>query len=140
MGRFEEFSEGLFGSPDGNRKNDWMDITAQPLAIPSDERGRGAFDYCHDNWCVSEDDSLMTYPEGTTYGDHKCADEEEQDLIFDPPVVAEPLCFSTGDKLATSDKVCPASPDGIVQIVHQSSDKLPAGGDQDIIYGIVLEE
>jgi len=202
--RFEEFSVGLFGSPDGNRQNDWMDVTAQPLAIPSDERGRGAFDYCHENWCVSEEDSLMTYPEGTTYGDHKCVDEEyvpfdvnneicvisaqkiinkcadkppslvhpcqveccyggcntfdeveeqivelvtldteeeEQDLIFDPPVVAEePLCFSTGDKVATSDKVCPASPDGIVQIVHQSSDKLPADGDQDIIYGIVMEE
>jgi len=202
--RFEEYSVGLFGSPDGNRQNDWMDVTAQPLAIPSDHKGRGAFDYCHENWCVSEEDSLMTYPDGTTYGDHKCVDEEyvpfdvnnevcvisaqkiitkcaekppslvhacqveccyggcntfdeveeqivelvtldteeaSEDIVFDPPVVEEdPFCLSTGEKVSTSDTVCPASPNGLVQIVHKDSDKLPEGGDQDIIYGIVLEE
>lgn len=197
--QFEEYSVGLFGSPDGNRQNDWMDVEGNTLGMPSDKRGKGAFEYCHDNWCISEDDSLMVYPEGTTYGDHKCVDEEyipfdvnsddcvissdkiiakcaekppalvnacqveccyggcgtfdeveeeiadfvelsdmteDVDIVFDPPVlVEEPLCDENG-KSSTSDSVCPDN--NIVQIVHQSSE-LPSG-DDDIIYGIVLED
>ena len=53
--QFEESSVGLFGSPDGNTQNDWMDSTGQTLALPSvtnqlglGTRGQAAFDYCHD--------------------------------------------------------------------------------------------
>merc|ERR1712085_2779 len=104
--RFEVYSVGLFGSPDGNRQNDWMDVTAQPLAIPSDHKGRGAFDYCHENWCVSEEDSLMTYPDGTTYGDHKCVDEEY--IPFD---VNNEVCVISAQKIITK---CAEKPPSLV--------------------------
>lgn len=165
------------------------------------KKSQAAFDYCHENWCVSQDESIMAYPNGTTYADHKCVDEEyvefdvhfegcvinadkiiefcndkpiamitpcqidccyggcnqidvvvdelvelekfsveQEDLIYDSPILPPPLCEEdSGEKLQTGKSVCPTSgSDGIVEIKHKSSDELPIG-DQDILYGIVLE-
>jgi len=92
--RFEEFSVGLFGSPDGNTQNDWTDITGQSVVIPYEQRGQGAFDYCHENWCVSQEDSIMVFPTGTTYEDHKCVDEEYVDFNID-----NEICVLSADKI-----------------------------------------
>jgi hypothetical protein len=73
---FADFSVGLFGSPDGNTQNDWIDAEGNTILIPYENRDRAAFDYCQDNWCVSQNDSLMAYATGTTYADIKCANED----------------------------------------------------------------
>jgi len=83
---FEESTVGLFGTPDGNTQNDWMDPTGSTLEIPHGHganKGREAFDYCHDNWCISQEESLMIYPQGSTYDDHKCKFEEYVDFKVD---------------------------------------------------------
>ena len=80
--QFEEYSVGLFGSPDGNQTNDWTNVEGETLEI-NDVVGSGAFDYCQ-NWCVSQEDSLMIYPEGTTYEDHMCIEQEYQEFsVYD---------------------------------------------------------
>jgi len=108
--QFKEFGVGLFGTPDGNTQNDWMDPTGQTLALPSKNkkgkggkgtRGQAAFDYCHDNWCVSQDDSNMVYPEGTSYDDHKCVDEEYIDFNVENDacvIEAEKIIENCADK------------------------------------------
>jgi len=72
--QFESYSVGLLGTPDGNQNNDWMDITGQSLQVVWD--AEKAFEYCRSNWCVKQEDSIMTYyPEGATYNDFKCKEE-----------------------------------------------------------------
>mmetsp|Transcript_111268 Transcript_111268/g.227793 ORF Transcript_111268/g.227793 Transcript_111268/m.227793 type:complete len:681 (+) Transcript_111268:878-2920(+) len=73
---FETGGTGLLGSPDGNTKNDWMTPDGTVLSLPKQKKGRAAFDYCRDNWCVSQNNSMMAYPEGSTYEDVKCQSEE----------------------------------------------------------------
>lgn len=202
---FSTETVGLLGSPDGDAHNDWMDSNGEILTIPHDgKRSKAAFDYCHENWCVSQDESIMTYPSGTTYADHKCFDEEyvefdvhfegcvisadkiiefcadkpiamitpcqidccyggcnqidhveeelvelqtfsveveEEDLMYDAPIDPAPLCDEeSGEKSRTGKSVCPTSgSDRIVEIKHRSSDDELPIGDQDILYGIVLE-
>ena len=92
--QFEEFSVGLFGTPDGNTQNDWMDSDGNSLDIPNNKKGQAAFDYCRDNWCVSQEDSMMAYPVGTTYEDFKCIDEEYID--FD---VNDDMCVISSEKI-----------------------------------------
>lgn len=91
---FASDTVGLFGSPDGNTHNDWMDVTNQPLPIPTEDYGRISYDYCLDNWCVSQDDSRMEYPPGTTYEDHKCSHEE-----YVPFDVNDDGCVISADKI-----------------------------------------
>jgi hypothetical protein len=64
---------GLFGSPDGDKSNDWTTPDGTVIG-PGDGTA-----YCYDNWCVSQLDSLMTYPGNTTYEDWKCEEHEYKD-------------------------------------------------------------
>lgn len=100
---FEEDTVGLFGTPDGDPQNDWMDPTGATMQIPhGGHKGREAFDYCHDNWCVSQEDSLMAYPTGNTYDDHKCTDEEYVDFNVD-----QENCVLSASKISESCKDMP---------------------------------
>jgi hypothetical protein len=90
---FETQSTGLMGTPDGNTQNDWMDPAGNTLVIQNSgtDRHKNAFDYCVDNWCVSQVDSLMTYHGDNTYEDHKCEDQEYIVVdIYDPSCVLSP--------------------------------------------------
>jgi len=73
-------STGLMGSPDMNKMNDWMDKEGNKLDIATNQWGSighaDSFNYCVDNWCVSQSESLMTYHGDTNYGDHKCEADE----------------------------------------------------------------
>jgi len=84
--KLAENTVGLLGTPDGNSQNDWMDVLGNSVAIPDAESKRdlnkAAFEYCHD-WCVSEDDSIMEYPEGTSYEDRKCVEDEPYEFVLD---------------------------------------------------------
>jgi von Willebrand factor type D domain len=45
---------GLLGSPDDVPLNDWTTKTGTPIVIPTgDLHGRAGYDYCVQNWCVS---------------------------------------------------------------------------------------
>jgi len=87
--RFVEGGLGLFGSPDGNSQNDWMNPNGNLIQIPTNNpkghgtKGQESYDYCKNNWCVSQDDSLMAYPENTSYDDVKCLEEEYVDFNID---------------------------------------------------------
>jgi len=101
---------GLLGSPDGNTRNDWMDVTGEPIPIPQHgERSKAAFDYCRQNWCVSQADSIMTYPESTTYADHKCHHEEyvEFDVHYEGCVIsADKILALCSDKIPAMLTAC----------------------------------
>jgi len=79
---FEGEGVGLFGSPDGNSQNDWTDFDGGHINIPKTTekakgvKGKSAYNYCKNNWCVSQKDSIMAYPENSSYDDIKCYDEE----------------------------------------------------------------
>lgn len=87
-------SLGLMGSPNGNKMDDWTDVIGNVLALPSSldqkgigTRGKEAYAYCIENWCVSQEDSKFVYPKGASYEDVKCHNEEytpfdEQDCFF----------------------------------------------------------
>lgn len=91
--RFELETVGLLGTPDGNTQNDWMDVDG--ITIPLDMHGLidsdwdgeldkdhvKMIDYCYDNWCVGQDNSIMTYHGDATYEDYKCEEEEYIDIV-----------------------------------------------------------
>lgn len=89
---------GLLGSPDNNYENDWMkkDGTTIELdmffANTQEEYDQSMIDYCYDNWCVGQDESLMTYHGDQTYEDYKCENEEFIDW-------KERDCVLTADKI-----------------------------------------
>jgi len=78
--KFSEAGLGLMGTPDGDTQNDWMDTNGNTISLPNDLRDQAAYDYCKDNWCVSQADSNMIYPVGASYDDVKCVDEEYVDF------------------------------------------------------------
>jgi len=79
--QFEEGSLGLFGTPNGKKDDDWMDPKGMTLPLPWGKfKGRESFDYCRDNWCVTQEDSIMAYPTGKTYDDVKCDEQEYIDV------------------------------------------------------------
>jgi len=101
-----ELGEGLFGSPDNNSHNDWMTPEGDELDLPSHNgrEGQAAYDYCLDNWCVSQEDSLMVYPEGTTYENVKCKKENFTTVDVNDPDFA---CVVSADHIK---EVCGQKP------------------------------
>jgi len=75
-------SVGLLGSPDGKKNNDWMDPANNILEIENTGhyRHKKMIDYCYENWCVSQSDSIMTYHGDKTYEDYKCEEEEYEEF------------------------------------------------------------
>lgn len=79
--QFEQYSVGLLGTPDGNTSNDWMDTDGNTLPIQNNHVE--SFNYCVDNWCVSQEESFMSFDEDNTYNDYKCETEEYVDYTED---------------------------------------------------------
>lgn len=77
--QFETTSVGLWGTPDGKTENDWVGPDGQTLLIPDLNRDEAAFSYCTDNWCVEEEDSILTYPPGSGFQDYECPPDQEHD-------------------------------------------------------------
>lgn len=92
---------GLLGSPDSNKSNDWMDKDGNILDTITLTH-KGTIDYCVNNWCVSQEESLMTYHGDTTYEDHKCEAEEYVDYKDD-----NEKCVLDADQI---DLACKAMP------------------------------
>lgn len=91
-------SVGLLGSPDGDHTNDWMDKMGNILDFGSGHKQTK--DYCVDNWCVNQKESIMTYHGDTTYEDHKCEKEDYFDIVEDNAICvlnADQIIFSCID-------------------------------------------
>jgi hypothetical protein len=77
---FMDYSIGLLGTPDGNIHNEFMDANGNQLTLTPNKDNNSwhktYIDYCYHNWCVSQADSLMTYPADMTYEDVKCSHED----------------------------------------------------------------
>jgi hypothetical protein len=104
---FSAYGVGILGSPDNNSQNDWMDPDGNVLPLPVHDggtEGQEAYDYCRNNWCVSQVDSIMTYPEGNSFEDVKCLDEEYVPVNVDDP---DYDCLETAD---TIHEICDAMP------------------------------
>jgi len=79
---FIENATGLLGSPDSNKANDWINPAGNILPISKQHVKMD--EYCVDNWCVSQNKSMMTYHGEKDYRDYKC--EAEVHEPFDPEV------------------------------------------------------
>lgn len=92
---FQAGGLGLLGTPNGNTQDDWMTPTGETLPLKlGSNRFKDSIDYCYDNWCVSQADSLMAYTGGQTYKDVKC--EKQPYVTFD---VHNPHCKLSADKI-----------------------------------------
>lgn len=93
---FEQGGLGLLGTPNGNTQDDWMDPegTTIPLSISGPNRHKDAIDYCYDNWCVSQEDSLFAYNDHQTYDTVKCEHKEFTDFN-----VHNEHCVLSADKI-----------------------------------------
>lgn len=102
--QFKETSVGLLGSPDQDTTNDWMDQEGNLIDIVrvGVERHKASIDYCYDNWCVSQEDSLMSHHGDTTYEDAKCEHEDFHE--FD---INSPICVMSADKIKEACKDVP---------------------------------
>ena len=64
-------SLGLLGIPDGQTSNDWMTPEGEQVEVTTIGKGivrhHGAYEYCYNNWCVSQKDSLMAHSGDMTY-------------------------------------------------------------------------
>ena len=65
---------GLLGTPNGDRKDDWMTPQGSPVSVQGDKRFEPAYEYCTQNWCIrNETDSLFSYSEDKKFSDiSKC--------------------------------------------------------------------
>jgi len=77
-------SIGLLGSPDGNKANDWRDREGLVLPILNygSDKHTTMTDYCVDNWCVSQNTSIMTYHGNKDFSNYKC--DGEKHIPFNP--------------------------------------------------------
>jgi len=72
--QFENEGLGLLGTPNGNIWDDWMDRDGNLISVDTwghDGHGK-MYEYCYENWCVTQEESLMTYHGDTEFEDHKC--------------------------------------------------------------------
>jgi len=79
--QFEDSTIGLLGTPNGNTQDDWMTRDGASIAVLSSHED--TYNYCVDNWCVSQEDSIMAYHGDSTYDDHKCEGEDHIDISDD---------------------------------------------------------
>lgn len=94
--QFNATTVGLLGSPDNDPYNDWMDTEGNVLDLiyEGPERHDASLGYCVDNWCLGEDETMMSYHGNTTYEDYACANNTHRE--FD---VSDPDCVLSADKI-----------------------------------------
>jgi len=91
---------GLFGNPDNEKNNDWMDTNGNTIALPlleKDLKREPAYDYCVPNWCITEASaSIFHYLQGESHAKfNNCnlaADDETPKCMDDPPTALADVC------------------------------------------------
>jgi len=117
---FKTSSKGLLGVPDGITTNDWMAPDGQTLVIPDHHREEASFNYCFENWCVSEDDNILQFAEGYGFANYTCP-EDEVFVEFDVYTCENPeeiiaTCESSPQPIACQIESCIGNPDVDEQI------------------------
>jgi hypothetical protein len=88
-------SSGLLGTPDGNTQNDFVDAEGNVISLTFNQNWhKTLIDYCYDNHCVDQYDSIMTPPKGQTFDDIKC--EHVEYVPFDPE---SPNCVLSAEQI-----------------------------------------
>lgn len=62
---------GLLGTPNGDKTDEFMNDKGETLQYDPAEKTK-TYDYCFDNWCVKESDSIFTMPPGWTWDHIMC--------------------------------------------------------------------
>jgi len=131
---FEQSSVGLMGTPTGTTQDDWMGVDGQTLMIPDTNRIEASFNYCIENWCVNQDNSILVYEEGLTFDDYKCESQEFYQFDVNTCSNTEEIieaCKEVEQKIACQmDKCAGAGPEVVVIIdiienITKSSDQSP---------------
>jgi hypothetical protein len=67
-------SKGLLGTPDGDTSNDFINADGENIGIHNNvgDWHLTLINYCYQNHCVQQDDSILTPPAGMTFEDIKC--------------------------------------------------------------------
>jgi len=117
---FKTSSTGLLGVPDGTSSNDWMAPDGQTLEIPTVDRQKKSFDYCVENWCVSEDDNILDFAEGYGFANYACQ-EDEVFVEFDVYTCVNPdqiiaACAGSPQPIACQIESCIGNPNVDEQI------------------------
>jgi len=116
---FETSSSGLLGTPTNDIKDDWMGKDGQTLMLPDHNRNGAAWDYCTENWCVEQEESIITYEDGSSYSDYKCNNTAftpfDVYTCEDPQSIIE-KCKDTLQPVACQMETCIGNPDVIPEI------------------------
>lgn len=110
---FEISTTGLLGTPTGTISDDWMATDGQTLILPEHDRNQASFNYCLDNWCVSEDESIMTYEGDSTYHDYKCEPQDYHEFDINECHNADEIiaaCATSPEPIACQMESCIGNP------------------------------
>jgi len=79
-----DINQGLLGTPDGNMHNDFFLQRDSGVGTHIDNTynnwHKTLIEYCHDNQCVEQGESIFTPPHGQTFDDTKCENKEYIDF------------------------------------------------------------
>jgi len=135
--QFEQDSVGLMGTPTGTTMDDWMGVDGQTLMIPDNNRVEASFNYCIENWCVDQEDSIMIYEEGLTFEDYKCSSQEYFEFDVNTCANTEEIieaCSEVAQQIACQmDKCAGAGPEVVVIIENIENITTNTGGGTDNI-------
>jgi len=112
--QFKASSVGLMGTPTGTTKDDWMGRDGQTLIIPDTDRVKASFDYCLDNWCVEQDETVLIFEDGLSYEDYKCDNQEYFEFDINKCVNKDEIieqCKEVEQKIACHMDKCAGNPD-----------------------------
>jgi len=89
---FKTTTVGLLGIPNGDPRDDWntkVETTTEggvtitkgghTLKLPEGERAEESYEYCTNNWCVEQNNAILTFASGTFFDNYKCSDVEWKD-------------------------------------------------------------
>jgi len=89
----EETIVGLFGSPNRNKMDDWMNKEDKNLFHQNSVKGARAYEYCTENWCVSQEESIFGYLPDEEWSDfYGCDRQYSQDNTENLIEEATPEC------------------------------------------------
>merc|ERR1711935_1289461 len=104
MGMSYSGGAGLFGTPNGDLTDEWMTKDGAWLEMKHQggHRHKEMKEYCVENWCVTQEESIMSYHGDTNYDDHKCEQEPYVDYRDD-----NELCLLDADQIELACKDMP---------------------------------
>jgi len=91
---------GLLGTPDGNPHNDFLNAEGTIIGLDNSVNNnwhKTLIDYCYENHCVQQNDSILSPPNGMTFEDIKC-----KDVPYVPFDVENYNCVLSAEQIANA--------------------------------------